>query len=92
MQAQQWEYEAGGTEAPGGVIAPRKRLVLWSTGYPSAEIEGKADGVEKPEGNSPGHAMASVWDTTGVAERGMCPEGSLGNLGEPMRLLVGNQV
>ena len=37
--------------------------------------EGKADGVEKPEGNSPRHAMASEWDTTGVEERGMRPEG-----------------
>ncbi len=66
-------------------------VLLWSTGYPSREVEGKADGVEKPEGNSPGHVMASGWDTTGVEERGMCPEGSLGNVGEPMRLLVENQ-
>lgn len=75
VQAQQWEYEAGGNEATGCVIEPRKRLLWWSTGYPSEEIEGKADGVEKPEGSSPGHVMASVWDTTGVEERGMYPEG-----------------
>jgi hypothetical protein len=29
-------------------------------------IEGKADGFQWPEGSSPGRAMASVQDTTGV--------------------------
>ncbi len=67
VQAQQWEYEAGGTEATGCVIEPRKRLLLWSTGYPSEEIEGKADGVEKPEGSSPGHVMASGWERIGIS-------------------------
>ena len=56
-----------------------------------AVYRGEADGVEKPAGNSPRHAVASVWDTTGVAERGMGPEGSLGNVGEPMRLRVEHQ-
>ncbi len=50
---------------------------------PQAVIEGKADGVHAPEGSSPGRGMARVEDTTGVCERGMPPEGSRGNVGEP---------
>ena len=44
---------------------------------------GKADSVERLEGNSPGHARASAQDTTGVREGGMYLRGQLGNLGEP---------
>ncbi len=49
----------------------------------SLRFEGKADGVHAPEGSSPGRAMASAPDTTGVCERGMGPEGERGNVGEP---------
>ena len=37
----------------------------WSTGYASRWREGKADGVQWPEGRSPGCAQASVQDTPG---------------------------
>ena len=43
----------------------------------------KADGFPWPEGRRPAGGRASGQDTTGVAERGMPPEGSLGNVGEP---------
>jgi hypothetical protein len=45
--------------------------------------EGKADGCQWPEGNSPGCARARAQDPTGVGERGMPPEGERGTLGEP---------
>jgi hypothetical protein len=37
----------------------------WSTGSSSRWSEGKADGVQGPEGRSPGCAKASVQDTPG---------------------------
>jgi len=52
---------------------------------------GKADAIQRVEGSSPGHAMASVQDTTGVRERGMYLRGQLGNLGEPFVSLLGSQ-
>ena len=53
---------------------PRKILFLWSERISGRE-SGKADGLEKPEGSSPGDAMASRKDTTGVFERGMHTKG-----------------
>ncbi len=41
----------------------------------SLSIEGKADGLPGLEGNSPGYALASRGDSTGVCERGMYPQG-----------------
>ena len=36
---------------------------------------GKADVLNETEGSSPGHARASVRDTTGVEEQGMSSKG-----------------
>jgi hypothetical protein len=46
-------------------------------------MEGKADGVQWPEGSRPGGDMARLQDPTGGSERGMHAEGELGNWGEP---------
>ena len=65
MHTQQWEYEAGWNEDVGCVMEPRN---MYSRGQKDSlsGIEVKADGVQWPEGSSPGCAKASVQDTTGV--------------------------
>ena len=41
-------------------------IVVDKEDIPQEVIEGKADGVQAPEGSSPGRGMASAQDTTGV--------------------------
>ncbi len=74
VQTQQWEYEAGRIKDTGRVIEPRNQT-WWTRGYPSGRREGKADGLPGLEGNSPGYALASRGDSTGVCERGMYLQG-----------------
>ena len=65
VPTQQWEYKAGVSEEAGRVIEPRN---MYSRGQQDnlSGIEGKADGLQAPEGSSPGCGMASAQDTTGV--------------------------
>ena len=65
MPAQQWAYEAGGSEEAGRVMEPRN---MESRGQQDSRsgIAAKADGLQAPEGSSPGCGMASAQDTTGV--------------------------
>ena len=65
MPTQQWAYEAGGSEEAGRVMEPRN---MYSRGQKDSlsGIEVKADGLQAPEGSSPGCGMASAPDTTGV--------------------------
>ena len=60
MPAQQWAYEAGGSEEAGRVIEPRN---MESRGPQDRlrGIETKADGLHAPEGNNP------------VCDSGECP-------------------
>jgi hypothetical protein len=41
-------------------------IVVDKEDIPPVVIEGKADGLQAPEGSSPGRVMARVQDTTGV--------------------------
>ena len=66
VHTQQWEDEAGGSEAAGRVREPRKVYRRGQEDIPQGRREGKADGVHGPEGSSPGRDMASAQDTTGV--------------------------
>jgi hypothetical protein len=65
VPAQQWAYEAGVSEEAGRVMEPRN---MYSRGQQDSrsEIAAKADGLQAPEGSSPGCGMASAQDTTGV--------------------------
>jgi hypothetical protein len=65
VPAQQWAYEAGGSEEVGRVMEPRN---MYSRGQQDSRsgIAAKADGLQALEGSSPGCAMASRQDTTGV--------------------------
>ena len=66
MPAQQWEYEAGVSEDAGRVIEPRNGYSRGQKDISQGGTERKADGVQAPEGSSPGRVVASVEDTTGV--------------------------
>ena len=66
MPAQQWEYEAGVSEDAGRVIEPRNGYSRGHEASPQEVIEGKADGLQAPEGRSPACDRASGQDTTGV--------------------------
>ena len=66
MHAQQWEYGAGGSEDAGRVIEPRNAYSGGQQDISQGGTERKADGVPWPEGSSPGCAMASAQDPTGV--------------------------
>ena len=66
MPAQPWEYEAGVSEEVGRVMEPRKVYSCGHKGISHSGTERKADGLQAPEGSSPGRVMASVKDTTGV--------------------------
>jgi len=59
-------YEAGRSEKAGRVIEPRKVYSRGQEDIPQGGREGKADGLQAPEGSSPGCARASAQDTTGV--------------------------
>jgi hypothetical protein len=65
VPAQQWAYEAGGSEEAGCVREPRN---MSSRGQQESRsgIAAKADGLHAPEGSSPGCDMASAQDPTGV--------------------------
>jgi hypothetical protein len=65
VPAQQWAYEAGGSEDAGRVIEPRNVYSRGQEDIPQ-KFEGKADGLQAPEGSNPGRGMASAQDTTGV--------------------------
>ncbi len=56
---------------------------LWELRYARARAWVKADLLGGRKGSSPGRAMASDQDPTGVDARGMHSQGQLGNLGEP---------
>ena len=66
MPAQQWEYEAGVSEDAGRVIEPRNVYSRGQQDNPQGGAEEKADGLQAPEGSSPGCDKASAQDTTGV--------------------------
>ena len=66
MHAQQWEYGAGGSEDAGRVMEPRNEYSCGHEDISQGRNERKADGFQWPEGSSPGCAMASAQDTTGV--------------------------
>ena len=66
MLAQQWTYEAGGSEDAGRVIEPRNGYSCGQKDISQGGMERKADGVQAPEGSRPVCAMASGQDTTGV--------------------------
>ena len=66
MPAQQWAYEAGVSEDAGRVMEPRKVESRGQEDIPQGRFEGKADGVQAPEGRSPGRGRARAQDTTGV--------------------------
>ena len=83
MHAQPWAYGAGGRKEAGRVLAPRHAYRRGPQDISHGGPERNADGVQWPEGSSPGGAMASAQDTTGVSERGMSAEGERGNVGEP---------
>ena len=59
-------YEAGWSEKAGRVMEPRDVESRGQEDIPQGRIEGKADGLQAPEGSSPGRDMARVQDTTGV--------------------------
>ena len=65
MHTQQWTYGAGGSEEAGRVMEPRN---MESRGQQESRsgIAAQADGVQAPEGRSPGCGRASAQDTTGV--------------------------
>jgi hypothetical protein len=71
VHTQQWTYGAGWNEDAGRVREPRKAYRCGQQDSPQGGTEGKADGFQWPEGSSPGRALASGGDTTGVSERGM---------------------
>ena len=59
--------EAEGIKGIGRVIEPRNKYSCGQKDNPgNIQEKKKADGVEAPEGSSPGSAMASSRDTTGV--------------------------
>ena len=66
MPPRKGPYEAGCSEDAGRVIEPRKVYSRGHEDIPPEVIEGKADGLQAPEGSSPGCGMASIEDTTGV--------------------------
>ena len=66
MPPRKGPYEAGCSEDAGRVIEPRNVYSCGQEDIPQEVIEGKADGLQAPEGSSPGCGMASVEDTTGV--------------------------
>jgi hypothetical protein len=59
-------YEAGCREETGRVMEPRHWYRRGQQESPHGGREGKADGVQWPEGSSRARVMASVQDTTGV--------------------------
>ena len=59
-------YEAGGSEKTGRVIEPRNGYSRGHKDTSQGGTERKADGLQAPEGSSPGCGMASAQDTTGV--------------------------
>jgi len=59
-------YEAGCSEDAGRVIEPRNVYSRGQEDIPQGRFEGKADGLQAPEGSNPGRGMASAQDTTGV--------------------------
>ena len=67
-------YEARCSERVGRVTEPRKFYSCGPLRITQRELR-KADGLTAPEGKSPGDAMASGEDTTGVRERGMHAKG-----------------
>ena len=71
MPPRKGPYEAGCREKAGRVSEPRNGYSCGPQDNPQAGQEGKADGFQWPEGNSPKLAQARVGDTTGVYERGM---------------------
>ena len=66
MPPRKGPYEAGGSEKTGRVIEPRNVYSRGQKDIPQGGTEGKADGLQAPEGSNPGRVMASVEDTTGV--------------------------
>ena len=66
MPPRKGPYEAGGSEKAGRVIEPRNVYSCGQEDIPQGSSEGKADGLQAPEGSSPGCGMASAQDTTGV--------------------------
>jgi hypothetical protein len=66
VHTQQWAYGAGWNEDAGRVMEPRNGYSRGQWDNSQGRIEGKADGFQWPAGSSPGHARASVEDTTGV--------------------------
>ena len=83
VHTQSWAHEAGGSKGAGRVIAPRKEESRGHQENAQGGTERNADGVQWPEGSSPGCGRASTQDTTGVSERGRASQGDLGNVGEP---------
>jgi hypothetical protein len=61
----QGPYGAGGSEKAGRVIEPRNVSSRGHQDIPQGGFEGKADGVQAPEGRSPGCVLARIEDTTG---------------------------
>jgi hypothetical protein len=66
VHTQQWTYGAGWNEDAGRVIKPRKGYSRGQQDNSQGHTERNADGVQWPEGSSPGCGRASVEDTTGV--------------------------
>ena len=66
MPPRKGPYEAGGSEKAGRVMEPRNVYSRGQQDIPQGCSEGKADGLQAPEGSSPGCGMASAQDTTGV--------------------------
>src|SRR6266446_4055794 len=59
-------YGAGRSEKAGRVIEPRNVYSRGRQDNPQGGGEEKADGLQAPEGSSPGCDKASAQDTTGV--------------------------
>jgi hypothetical protein len=66
VHTQQWASGAGWNEDAGRVIALRNGSSRGQQDNSQGRTERKADGFQWPEGRCPGHAKASVEDTTGV--------------------------
>ena len=66
MPPRKGPYGAGRSEKAGRVIESRNVYSRGQQDHPQGGAEEKADGVQAPEGSSPGCEKASAQDTTGV--------------------------
>ena len=63
-----------GIKGAGSVLSPEICIVV-DHRITSGSFGGKADSLNLLEGSSPGHAKASVQDSTGVLDQGMYSQG-----------------